>query len=192
MSDVAETRERHPRLLGRSNALLVVVDVQARLLPVIEGAAELESRLSILIAGAKTLGIPILFTEQYPKGLGPTLPGLRELVPEAPVLSKLSFSCGGDPGFRSAVRGFEKAEIVVAGIEAHVCVLQTALDLVALGYQVHVPFDATSSRRRSHAENGLRRMGEEGVVVTNVESVLFEAMNRCDIAEFRAISGLLK
>jgi len=177
-------------LLRRGDAVLVVVDVQERINAVMAEQAHL-ARIAALVEACAALGVPVVATEQYPKGLGPTVAELSGLLP-APPLVKDSFSCAREPAVRAALEATGRRQAVVVGIEAHVCVLQTAIDLVAAGHLVHVPHDAVSSRRPADKEWALRRMAAAGVVVTTTESALFELLERCGTDEFKLVAALVK
>lgn len=183
--------KRHPSLLCSDRTFLVLIDYQERLAPAMASADEVTSRVSILLKGARILGIPVLVTEQYPKGLGQTLPSITNEIPDARIIPKTTFSCCGEESFRAVLRETSRNQVVLAGIESHVCVLQTALDLLARDYQVHVPFDTTSSRNPAHKENALARMREAGAVITQVESVLFEWLADAKKTEFKEIQALI-
>jgi nicotinamidase-related amidase len=177
-------------LLTRGDAVLIVVDVQERINAVMADQGHLP-RIAVLIEACAALGVPVLATEQYPKGLGPTLAELASLLP-APPLVKDSFSCVREPAVRAALEATGRRQAVVTGIEAHVCVVQTALDLVAAGLQVHVPHDAVSSRRPADKAWALDRMAAAGVIVTTTESALFELLERCGTDEFKLVAALVK
>ena len=185
------TALRSNELLSRQGARLVVVDVQEKLVPSIPVAEQLVRNCRRLIEGARVLGVPVYATEQYPKGLGGTVPALAELLPERP--EKLCFSCAGTLAWGPAAEQADgRDQIVVAGIEAHVCVLQTALDLLAQGYRVHVPADAVASRHKLDWKIALRRMEASGATLTTAESVLFECCEAAGTPEFKEISRLVK
>jgi nicotinamidase-related amidase len=167
----------------------VIVDMQEKLLPAISGGAEVINRCALLIRGARLLGIPIDATEQYPKGLGATVGELASLLDERPP--KMRFSAAASLPWNKMPIEDGRHQVVVAGIEAHVCVLQTALDLVATGFDVHVPADAVSSRRPHDAEIALARLAGEGVTITSSESVLFEWCETAEAAEFKELSRLI-
>jgi len=135
--------------------------------------------------------VPVLASEQYPQGLGPTVAPLAGLLGDTPP-AKLTFSCSRDDGQRDAIERRGRDQILVTGIEAHVCVLQTALDLLDAGYEVHVPHDAVSSRRPADKEWALHRMAAAGAVITSTESALFELLERCDTADFKKVAKLIK
>ncbi len=179
---------------SRRETALVVVDVQERLF----GAMEPEQRegmvrnLKILGAAARRLGMPVLVTEQYPKGLGHTLPEVREALGAVEPTSKVAFSCGAVEGFTGRLREHGARAVVLAGLETHVCVLMTALDLLAEGFVVHVPWDATVSRTRQNWEFGLALLRSQGALVTTTETVVFQLLGHADSEDFRALAPLLK
>ena len=181
---------RATELLTRGDAVLVVVDVQERINAVMADQGHL-ARIAVLVEACALLGVPVIATEQYPKGLGPTVASLGRLLP-GPPLVKDSFSCAREPAALAAIEAGGRRQVVVVGIEAHVCVLQTALDLAAAGFQVHVPHDAVGSRRPADKEWALDRMAAAGVVVTTTESALFELLERCGTDEFRAVSRMIR
>lgn len=183
---------RHETILRREDTAVVVVDVQDRLLPHIANSEETVRNCRILIEGAKILGLPLLLTEQYPKGLGPTTPALLEALGATRKIEKLSFSCAGSEEFRQALSDLNRRQLVLCGIESHVCVIQTALDLLAGGAQVHIAADAISSRRAEHRLLALERLRREGAIITVVESVLFELMEVAGTDEFKAIAKLIR
>jgi nicotinamidase-related amidase len=181
---------RSPELMSRDDSALLVVDVQERLLPSIANAERLVWNIRRLIDGAKSLGVRVVATEQYPKGLGPTTPELAERLGEVP--EKLAFSCGGCPELFEQLRDAGVFKILVVGIEAHVCVQQTVMDLMAEGFRVYLAVDAVSSRNALDHEIALRRMDSAGATLTTTESALFEW---CDVAgtpEFKQISALVR
>ncbi len=191
MTDEPAPYVRSPELLSRGRCRLLIVDVQEKLIPLIPVADQLITNCRKLLEGAAALGIPASGTEQYPKGLGNMVPELAERLGKMP--EKVRFSCaealdwgpaGGDPD--------AKDQIVVAGIEAHVCVLQTVLDLLAAGYRVFVPADAVASRKKLDWKIALGRMADSGAVLTTTESVLFECCEAAGSPEFKTISRLVK
>lgn len=180
--------------LSREVSSLLVVDVQERLFAVMDPdhREEMVKNIKVLATAARRLGIPIRITEQYPKGLGHTLPELRESLGEVEPIAKVAFSCCGAEGFLEGLRATRARQIVLAGIETHVCVLLTALDLLADGYAVHVVADATCSRRRENWQIALDQLREAGAVVTSTESVLFQLLRVADTDDFRFLSKLIK
>lgn len=179
-----------PHLLDRSAAVLLVIDVQERINAVMTDQGHIP-RLEILVEACRALGVPVIASEQYPEGLGATVEPLASLLGEAPA-AKDTFSCGRDPGLRAAVEATGRSQVVCTGIETHVCVLQTGLDLLDAGYRVHVPHDAVNSRRPADTRWALERMQVAGAQVTSTESALFELVERCDTADFKTVARLVK
>ncbi|SMF95320.1 Nicotinamidase-related amidase [Methylomagnum ishizawai] len=180
-----------PSLCSADDSVLVVVDLQIRLLAAMAEAdrAHLVKHTETLLQAAGALEIPVLYTEQYPKGLGPTVPALVERLPAmALCFEKTAFSCCAAEGFLSALKASGRGQVVLVGQEVHVCVLQTALELLALGFRVFVVEDGVCSRAQGHKHNALARLREAGAVVTNVESVLFEWLRDAAHPEFKTIS----
>ena len=183
-----------PRLFCSRTGLLVV-DVQERLAAAMpaDSLAAVVKNMRILIQGARVLGLPVVVSEQYTKGLGPTLSELREVLPEgAPVIEKLHFSCWGSPELASTIKGLGRDQWIVVGIETHVCVFQTVRDMVDHGLVVHVPVDAVLSRTRQNVDAGLRLMERAGAVLSSTEAVLFDMLELAGTPEFKAISKLVK
>jgi nicotinamidase-related amidase len=178
------------RLLDRRDAALLVVDIQEKIDAVMADSRHLP-RVLALIEGCRELGVPVVASEQYPKGLGTTVAEIHDRLTDA-ALVKDSFSCVREPSIREAVESLDRRQIIVVGIEAHVCVLQTAVDLVDLGLEVHVPHDAVNSRRATDREWALHRMAASGAVITSTESALFELLELCGTDEFRAVSKLIR
>jgi nicotinamidase-related amidase len=181
---------RHPEILDRDRAALVVVDVQERI-DAVMGRSTHRSRIVFLASTFRHLGLPVLMTEQYPRRLGLTLPEIAAAC-GSPPLEKMTFSCAEDPGFRAALAATLRRQIVVVGVEAHVCVAQTALDLLQEGHQVHIPHDAVSSRREEDRRWALERLARAGVIVTSTESCVFELLHHCGDEDFRWASRALK
>ena len=174
---------------------LVLVDLQTRLFAAMpeDERASVTRTARILLRAADTLGIPVTVTEQYPQGLGPTEAELSACLTEKSVrFEKTGFSCCLANGLRPAVEMNGRRQVVLLGQEAHVCVLQSALDLLSLGFQVFVVEDGVCSRNRAHKSNALDRLRQAGVVVTNVESVLFEWLGDALHPEFKALSALIR
>lgn len=182
-------------LIDPAKSFLLVIDMQDRLLPVMAGAAEVERRALILIKAAKAMNVPVLASEQYPKGLGPTVPAVREAIGNAPIFEKLSFSCWRDEAFKDHLTSLHEGgrpQAIVAGIESHVCVLQTAIDLAQAGFAVFAVADALSSRALSSVELAQDRMRQDGVEMVNTEMAIFELLGKAGTAQFRELSGLIK
>lgn len=179
-------------LLDRARSVLVVIDVQEKLFPAICERERVLGRLELLIAAAGVFEIPVVLTEQYPAGLGPTVGEIRDLLPEVRPLEKIDFSCVSSPGFCERLYELGRNQIVLAGIETHICVAQTALELDFQGERVFVAADATSSRRPIDHEVGLRRMGRAGITLTTAESVVYEWLRRAGTEEFKRLRTRLR
>jgi len=173
-------------LITRDQAALLIVDVQAKLLPAIYDAPGLSARLRWLISVARDNQLPTVFTEHYPIGLGATLPDLSASYPEAPIVPKTHFSCVAAQCLPDSI--MERAQIIICGIETHVCVLQTALQLQQRGKAVFVVADATGSRQLADHSLALSRLSQAGVHVVNREMVLFELLEQAGTAHFKHMS----
>ena len=185
----------HPNLLDSHNSLLVIVDMQSKLsaaMPEKDVAIMTKNGISLLMA-SKLLGVPVFMTEQYPKGLGATMLEIAENLPaNTRMFEKTGFSCCAADGFKQALAASGRRQIILAGQEAHVCILQTALELLHMGYLVYVVEDALCSRQTQHKISALHRMQRNGVTVVCHESVLFEWLKDAKHADFKAISSLLR
>lgn len=181
--------------LERDKAVLLIIDVQERLGTAMEPAKfeRLVKNARILVDGARELGIPVFATEQYPKGLGPTVSLIREALPaDAPPVEKLAFSCGAVKEVARRLYMSGRRQVVIAGMETHVCVFQTVRDLLAGGYQPFVARDAVLSRTPENYEVGLSLMKEAGATISSTETVLFDLLGAAGTPEFRKISPLLR
>ncbi|MCX8073867.1 MAG: isochorismatase family protein [Candidatus Binatia bacterium] len=185
--------QRGGRLLERHGSVVVLIDVQESYRSKIFCEERFSVALRRLLAAARIVGIPIVATEQYPRGLGPTWPELKNELPEGTqVLSKRCLSCWGASGFGDAIRALARPQVVVCGLEAHACVNQTVHDLLYRGFQVHVPYDAVSSRFELDYRVGLEKMISSGAIPATVEMVAFEWLRTADAPEFRAVQQLFK
>lgn len=183
----------HPRILDRGNSLLVVIDVQESYRGVAFDFARVQRGAERLIDAARLLGVPVVATVQYPKGLGPMISELSDRLPaDAPVIEKLSLSCCGEPGFVEALEASPRRQVVVCGLEAHACVNQTVHDLLARGYQVHVPRDAVSSRFEPDCAAGWNKMIASGAVESSVEMACLEWVRTAAAPEFKLVQRLIK
>ena len=178
--------------IQRGDTVAVVVDVQERLFPHIYQHEQLEQSLRMLIRGLQILEVPIIMTEQYPKGLGPTVSALRELLPDTAAIEKMTFSCCGSDDFLRTLYGLGRDNVILMGIETHVCVMQTALDLLESGYAPVIVEDCVSSRYQNNKDVAIARLRDEGAIVTTCESLLFELCVVAGTDEFRQISKLVK
>lgn len=179
-------------LISAEKSCLLVVDVQDKLLAAMQAPERLAKNCGILLKAAARLRVPILVSEQYPKGLGPTAAELRPLIPEGAVVEKAAFSCADVPEYRERLRTLGREQAVIAGIEAHVCVLQTALGLNERGYRCFVVSDAVSSRTRENLAAALERLRDNGVETATTEMVLFEWLGRAATPEFKELSKLIR
>ncbi len=190
MNDQSRVFPRSNELLSREDSKLLIVDVQEKFVRHISVADRMIENCRRLIQGARILQIPVNSTEQYPKGLGNTVPALSELLNDLP--EKLRFSCSDVLSWGGAAEQTDdRCKIVVAGIEAHVCIQQTALDLMSHGFQVYVPADAVASRHKLDWKVALDRMSISGAMITTTESVLFEWLEAAGTPEFKQISKLI-
>lgn len=178
--------------IKRENCTGLIIDIQEKLFPVIAENESLLTRCKILLEGLSILGIQTVFTQQYTKGLGSTLPEITSLYPDFRYIEKSSFSCPDDPGYKSILEESGRNTVIIAGIESHVCVLQTAIDLREQGYFPVVISDCVSSRHLNEKQIALNRFNTEGIRVSTAESVLFELTRYSDAVEFKAISKIIK
>jgi nicotinamidase-related amidase len=172
---------------------LIMIDMQLRLATVMptDAMQSVLKNCSILAQAATLLEVPVTLTEQYPKGLGHTLPELSALLPKVQAVEKITFSCLAEPKFERHLTR-DHSQIMIAGMEAHICVLQTALDLVASGKQVFVVEDAVISRNPANKVNAINRMREAGCIISNTESVLFEWLGKAEGDIFKTVSKLIR
>ena len=192
---MSEFQEPHLMTLTRKHTTLVVCDVQERLFHAMDAdhREEVMRNIKVLAASARRLRVPILVTEQYPKGLGHTLQELLDtLGPGVEPLQKVTFSCCAVGTFRARLEATGARDVVLTGIEAHVCVLMSALDLIALGYTVHVAADAVTSRTQANWRLAMDQLRQAGAVVTATESVLFQLLGEADTEEFRELARLIR
>ncbi|MDE2127099.1 MAG: isochorismatase family protein [Armatimonadetes bacterium] len=180
-------------LLGAAGTVLVVVDMQAPFLAPIFERERVEANVQLLLQSLPLFGVPVMATTQYQARMGDTIPALKELLPpETPVLDKLAFSCAGNPQFTATLAAMSRRQILLCGIETHICVSQTAHDLLALGYEVHVAGDAVSSRAKLNWRLGLQKMAASGAVITSAEAAVYEVMERAGTPEFKRVIPFVK
>lgn len=177
--------------LSADTSVLVVIDVQDKLLVKIPDRDRLVRNISFLLDAAALLPVPVLATEQYPQGLGPTTAELAQRLP-ADRPAKKCFSCHGSSEFTEQLRSLNRPQVVLSGMETHVCLGQTALDLLTAGYQVFVPVDAVAARFTIDHEVALRRLERAGAVLTTVEAIAFEWAGSADHPHFKALSRLVQ
>jgi nicotinamidase-related amidase len=183
---------RHPFIAVREDSVLLIVDFQSAMLKVISDWEKLSKKVNQLLQGANVLGIPIAVTEHYKKGLGETIPDVAKGLGDARLFQKEHFSACLEPDFLPGMRSFGRDKVVVAGMEAHVCVLQTGLDLLRAGYQVHLVEDAVGSRSPGDRATAVNLFREAGAVITCTESVLFQWACRSNTDDFRKILPIVK
>jgi nicotinamidase-related amidase len=179
-------------LMRAEQSFLLIVDVQEKLAPAVLAPDAAIANIATLVKAAERLGIPRLASEQYPKGLGRTVPALAALLPAGAVHAKVHFSCLGEPGWPERLKSLGRRQAIVCGVETHVCVLQSALELKAAGYDTFVVADAAASRRAESHRLGLDRLQSAGVFIVTTEMVAFEWLQRAGTAEFRDLLALIK
>lgn len=178
--------------LKKDDTLLVVIDFQERLMPAMYEKEMLEDRTVRLVKGARVMGIPVLVSQQYTKGLGPTIPSIAEALGEFTPYDKTAFSVMADPKLAEAVRAAGCKNVILAGIESHICVEQSALDLLEEGYHVFICGDCVSSRKPVDIRMAKSRMKEAGAVYTSMEAILFELCGGAKQPGFKEISAIIK
>jgi nicotinamidase-related amidase len=177
-----------PRVLDREHAALVVVDLQEAFRPAVVDFDRVAANAGVLVQGARILGLPVVVTEQYPKGLGRTVPEVAQHLNGIEPLDKVCFSATDADGFDLD----DRDQVLVCGIESHVCVSQTAHGLLDRGLEVHVVRDAVSSRTEENRELGLHKMESSGAILTSVETALFELLGAAGSEEFKRVQALVK
>jgi nicotinamidase-related amidase len=178
----------------RKSTALVVIDVQDRFMPVIFEMGRVAENCSKLVKALKILKVPVVFTEQYPQGLGQTIPDLAVLMEDKP-LEKIEFSCFKNKAFKERLYKLRKSgvkQLVLCGIEAHVCVLQTALDAIDKGYEVYVVEDAVSSRKRTDWQTAMDRLQQSGAYRVSTEMIIFQLMEKAGTEEFKKVQEIIK
>lgn len=179
-------------LMKADRSCLVIVDVQEKLTPVMDDPRRVINGCTVLLRAAARLDIPVLIAEQYPQGLGPTMFDLREYAPEGATVTKTSYSVTEEPAFVERLDALGRDQVIMAGIETHVCVLQSALSLVDMGKEVFVVADSCSSRKPQSEELAHVRMRTAGVHLANVEMVIFEWLGKAGTPEFKELQALIR
>lgn len=177
--------------LNREEAVLLVIDIQEKLVPVMKYKDQVINNSKILIKAAKEMNFPVVATEQYPKGLGPTVLELLDLIDEGNIYAKNSFTAYTEE-VKEALKSLDKKKVLITGMETHVCVFQTARDLINDGYQVYLAKDALASRTKDNYLNGLDLMKSLGAVITNTETAVFDLLKVSGTPEFKVMSKLIK
>lgn len=181
-------------IANSKNSVLMVIDIQERLTTAMPPGVRdrVIEQVAILLTAAESLSVPVLVTEQYPKGLGHTEPLLQQKLPaDTPVIEKTNFSSAKVDAVRDFLQNSQRKQVFLAGMETHICVLQTALDLLKQGYEVFVIEDAVSSRAKGNQFNALQRLRLAGAVITNVESLLFEWLGDASHPDFKTLAKLI-
>jgi nicotinamidase-related amidase len=181
-----------PRRITREKAALAVIDIQERLLPAVFEKERVAQNAVRLIQAAAAMKLPIVATEQYRKGIGPTVPEVASAIPGFAPIEKLAFSCCGADDFIEALQANGASDVILCGNEAHVCVTQTCLDLLDRGFRAFVAADAISSRAPANHRAGVERMRDAGAVIVSTEMILFELLGRAGTDEFKQILPLVK
>ncbi len=181
--------EKH--FLESDESIFLIIDLQEKLMKVMDQAKKVAENVGIMLAACRQLMIPVVVTEQYPKGLGKTVPDIIELLGEHLLLEKNTFSAVTEETL-AQLREFRRGQILVAGCETHVCVFQTVRDLAAAGFKVYVLQDGVCSRRKDNHKNGVQLMREEGAVITDAETAVFDLLKTAGTPEFKAIQAFIK
>ncbi len=178
--------------LDRNNTLFLIIDIQEKLANVMKARDEVVKNCLHLIELSKLLRIPVIVTEQYPKGLGPTVKEIKEHLSDYKTVEKMTFSCCEEPVFLNEVKSFNRKSIVITGMETHICVLQTCIGLLKEGFYVHIVRDAVCSRTKENWKTGIEFMRDAGAVITCTETVLFQLLKIAGTEEFKTISKRIK
>ena len=176
----------------KDDAVLLIVDIQERLATVMKKRDDVVNNCRHLIELAKMLRIPVAVTEQYSKGLGPTVAEIRDALPAYKPIEKMTFSCCEEPNFPTEIKKLGKKTVILTGMETHICVLQTCIGLLAEGFNVHMVRDAACSRTKENWETALEFMRDAGAVITCTEAVMFQLLRVAGTEEFKAISRRIK
>ncbi len=178
--------------IDRENTIAIIIDIQERLFPYISEKERLEQNMVVLSSALQILKIPIIVTEQYRKGLGPTIQSIQASFSKFFFMEKMSFSCCDDVEIMKIIKAYNPKNVLIAGIESHVCVLQTALDLLKNNFNAVIIEDCVSSRKLNDKNIAIKRLGFEGATISTYESVIFELMRFSGTDEFKNVSRLLK
>jgi nicotinamidase-related amidase len=184
--------QKHPQIAQPDDTLLLIIDMQGKLFSIMKHKEKMTDNVLTLIQAAKTLEMPIVVTEQYRKGLGPTYEPISEAIDPFEPLEKMTFSCAADEAILDKLKHIGRKRIIIVGIETHVCIQQTALDLIALGHTVYVPLDATSSRFKQCWKTSIDLMRSAGTIITTTESLVFELLHESGTPQFKALLPYFK
>jgi len=179
-------------ILDKNDAVLLIIDIQERLAVVMDRKDQVVKNTLHLVELARMQNLPVVVTEQYPKGLGRTVPEIQSSLPAYLPLEKVSFNCCGEAAFNEQIKRLGRKQIIVTGMETHICVLQTSLGLIKGGFDVHLVADAVCSRTKANWRSGVELIRDAGGVLTNTETVLFQLLGVAGTPEFKAISNRIK
>lgn len=183
---------RHPNLACKDDSFLVVIDMQQAFWNLVSDKERVLRAVQLLLKCAKPLGLPVIATEQNPTKVGGTLAAVSDLLAGASVIPKMTFSCWAEPAFAAAVESLGRKTAILCGIETHVCLMETALDLIHAGYRVHLPADAVTARGDFNCRFAVDNIRAAGGIISTLEAVLFQLLERAGTDEFRAVMGLIK
>ncbi len=187
------TKAKFTKSLSRENVMIIMIDIQEKLSPAMNNESDIIKNSKIILEMARVLDIPVIVTEQYPNGLGSTLEELKEYYTDRTrVYDKVSFSALRTESIRETIEKINRPNVIIFGIETHICVYQTVKDLLVKGYNTYVPIDAVGSRTKENNDNGLELMRDFGARVSNVETILFELLEKAGTDEFKQLSPLIK
>jgi nicotinamidase-related amidase len=181
----------HPNLLTKE-CLLVLIDIQEKLFPYVKDKKQLLEQITKLIRFATIMKIPLILTEHYPRGLGPTIQEIRNILPEYSPITKITFSAFRSKKFLQKIQDTKIKTLLICGIESHICIEQTALDGLSLGLNIHIISDAISSRRNQDLQMGIQKMQQSGGIISTTEMAMYEILERADIPEFKDVLKLVK
>jgi nicotinamidase-related amidase len=191
--DIAERKIMIDKMkLKAKDTFLLIVDVQERLARVMERREQVEGSINVLIKLANLMDMPIVLTQQYTKGLGPTVEALADNLKGTEPVEKIDFSCCQEDNFIKAINAAGRKNVILTGMESHICVLQTAVDLLEMGYNVHVPWDAVCSRVDGNRDRALGFMEKAGAIITSSEAAAFQILGKAGTPEFKEISAMLR
>ncbi|MCE5195070.1 MAG: hydrolase [Nitrospiraceae bacterium] len=183
---------KHKFFINKENAIIVIVDIQEKLVQAMKEKDKVVNNCSHLIECGRIQCIPIVVTEQYSKGLGPTISELKDILPIYNPIEKITFDCCGENFFNEALSALKRKKIILTGMETHVCVLQTCLSLIKNGFDVHIVKDAVCSRTKDNFKTAIEIMRNAGAVITCTETVLFQLLEKAGTEEFKAIAKKIK
>lgn len=179
-------------MIQSEDTVLLIIDVQGKLAEIVSGSAEVRKNIVKLVKACRILGVPVICAEQYPKGLGPTVGEIRELLVEGEMVEKIAFSCCAEETFMTVFRAMKRNDVLVCGIETHICVYQTSLDLLDHGYTVHLVVDAVTSRTKEDSDLAVHCIENTGALLKSTEMAIFELQKIAKGDTFKALSAIVK